>query len=273
LYDLRVLETPREWVRAWKPAVPGIHEVFHASFSEHAYPPHTHDAWTVFIVDEGAVRYDLEARHRGAAGPRITILPPHVVHDGRAASPRGYRKRVLYVGEDVLDASLIGPSIDRPDIDDPAVLRGFDALHRALRDPDATFDAEARLATVSERVRHHLARPPEAPTRAVAVDVAAGFRDLLDDLSRRPPTLAEAGRLLHVSPAHLVRCFTRTFGISPHRYLTGRRIDAARRRLLDGAPPAEVAVEVGFCDQAHMTRTFRRHVGVPPGRYVSSPAL
>lgn len=52
MYDRRVLATTGEWVRAWKPAVPGIHEVFHARFVDHAYPPHTHDAWTVFIVDE-----------------------------------------------------------------------------------------------------------------------------------------------------------------------------------------------------------------------------
>jgi hypothetical protein len=69
LYDLCIVASTPEWVRAWKPAVPGIHEVFHARFVDHAYPPHTHDAWTVFIVDEGAIRYDIERRHRGAAEP------------------------------------------------------------------------------------------------------------------------------------------------------------------------------------------------------------
>ncbi|MGZ8629061.1 MAG: hypothetical protein ACXWYN_10110 [Actinomycetota bacterium] len=59
---------PHGWVRAWKPGVPGVHEVFHARAVEHAYPRHTRDPWTLFIVDEGAIRYDLESRHRGAAG-------------------------------------------------------------------------------------------------------------------------------------------------------------------------------------------------------------
>jgi AraC-like ligand binding domain len=72
------------------------------------YPPHTHDTWTVFIVDQGAIRYDLEAMHRGAAGTKVTILPPHVVHDGRAAGTEGFRKRVLYLGTDILDERLIG---------------------------------------------------------------------------------------------------------------------------------------------------------------------
>lgn len=100
--------------------------------------------------------------------------------------------------------------------------------------------------------------------------LAASLRDLLDDRSSEPPTLAEAAVLLHASASQLVRCFTGTFGIAPHRYVVGRRIDAARRLLLDGVPPARAAVEAGFHDQAHLTRHFRRHVGVTPGRYVSS---
>ena len=47
------------------------------------YPPHTHDAWTLFIVDEGAIRYDLDRHARGAEPSMVSVLPPHVVHDGR----------------------------------------------------------------------------------------------------------------------------------------------------------------------------------------------
>ena len=57
------------------------------------------------------------------------------------------------------------------------------------------------------------------------------------------------------------------FGIAPHQYLTSRRVDRARRLLLDGRPPGEVAALTGFHDQSHLTRHFRRLVGVTPGRY------
>jgi AraC-like DNA-binding protein len=258
---------PREWVRAWKPDVPGIHEVFHARFVDHAYPPHTHDAWTLFIVDEGAIRYDLEARHRGAAGARVTVLPPHVVHDGRAATVAGFRKRVLYVGTEVLDERLVGRAVDDPDIDDPALLRGLHRLHRVLRDPIENLEAESTLAGVTRRLRERLGdRSIEIVERPDA-EVACDLRDLLDEHRFEPFTLSEAGRILHVSPAHLVRCFSRAFGIAPHRYLLARRIDAARRRLLEGEPVAQVATGVGFHDQAHLTRHFKRHVGTTPARY------
>jgi AraC-like DNA-binding protein len=271
LYDRSLLSaSPREWIRAWKPPVPGIAEVFHARFLDHAYPPHTHEAWTVFIVDEGAIRYDLEARHRDASGARVTILPPHVVHDGRAADDAGYRKRVLYVPTDVLDERLTGRAVDDPDIDDGEVVRGLRALHRVLRHPDDALEAEVRLAVVSTRLREHLRDRAVQPVERPDDEIAADLRDLLDEHRFDAMTLAEAGRILYVSPAHLVRCFTRTFGIAPHRYLVARRIDAARRRLLDGEPVAHVATEVGFHDQAHLTRHFRRHVGTTPARFASS---
>src|SRR6266508_5564253 len=111
LYDLGMAP---EWVRAGKPVVPGVHEVFHARFVDYAYPPHVHDTWTVCIVDDGWIRYDLETRHRGAGGQRVTILPPHVVDGGRAADGGGFRKRVLYIVTEVLDERLIGRAVDRP---------------------------------------------------------------------------------------------------------------------------------------------------------------
>ncbi len=60
------------------------------------------------------------------------------------------------------------------------------------------------------------------------------------------------------------------YGIAPHRYLTGRRLDRARHALLAGARAADVAVDVGFHDQAHLTRHFKRLLGVSPGAYAAS---
>ena len=246
--------------------MPGIHEVFHARFVDHAYPAHTHDAWTVFTVDKGSIAYDLERRHRGVEESKVTLLPPGVAHDGRPAASAGYRKRVLYVGTEVLGEPLIGPAVDSPDVLDRSIVRGFRSLHRALGDPDAAFEAESRFALVAAQLVHRFGGHPadEDPHND---SVAEDLRDLLDARLFVGITLAEAGRILDVSPAHLVRAFTQRCGISPHRYLVGRRIDIARARLLEGQPLAQVAADVGFHDQAHFTKHFKRHIGTTPGRY------
>ena len=247
--------------------MPGIHEVFHARFVDHAYPAHTHDAWTVFTVDEGSIAYDLERRHRGVEGSKVTLLPPHVVHDGRPAVSAGYRKRVLYVGTEVLGEHLTGPAVDEPDVLDPSLVRGFRSLHHALGDPGDVFEAESIFALVAARLGRHLGERRGDGEGVAEGSVAEELRDLLDARFFDGITLAEAGRILEVSPARLARSFTSQFRISPHRYLVGRRIEVARRRLLEGDQVARVAVDVGFHDQAHFTKHFKRHVGTTPGRY------
>jgi len=259
-----------EWVRAWKPDVPGIREVFHARFVEHAYPAHTHDTWTVFVVDEGAIAYDLETSHRGAsARPMVTLLPPHVVHDGRGANTAGYRKRVLYVDTEVLGEELIGSAVDRPDVGDTDVVRNIRSLHGLLATSYDAFEAESLMASAFGSIRRHLGGREPEPDRSDRA-LADAVRDYLDAHRFEAVTLADASRALHASPSHLIRSFSKTFGIPPHRYLTARRIDAARRRLLDGEPIASVAAGVGFHDQPHFTRQFRKHVGTTPARYVVS---
>jgi AraC-like DNA-binding protein len=250
-----------------------VSEVFHAWFREHAYPMHAHGTWTLFIVDDGVITYDLDRHQHGSTRPTVTLLPPHVVHDGRAATSRGFRKRVIYLDADLLGERLIGPAVDHPVVFDRLLRDSVSATHRLLESRDDALAAETRLAFIVERLRAHLhaaGEPPDAQHTGLAgltASTADHLRALLDERLTETVTLATAGRVIGANPAHLVRTFTRTFGISPHAYVLGRRIELARQRLLDGEPPADVAVAVGFHDQSHFTRHFKRHVGTTPGRY------
>lgn len=278
LYVLRVdAAGAHEYVEAWDPGVAGVREVFHARFVEYAYPRHTHDAWTVLMVDRGAVRYALDRRDHGAAGSLVTLLPPHVTHDGRAATSGGFTKRVLYLEPDVVDPVLIGHAVDRPAIVDEPLAAAVRALHDALRRGAPVLEADSRLALVAERLSAHLrgafvdtqgGGPAVSGGVRWGARVAEGTRDLLDADPTGTTTLADVAAAVGASPTHLVRSFTARFGLPPHAYLVGRRVDEARRLLLAGRPPAEVAAMTGFHDQAHLTRQFRRHVGTTPGRYV-----
>jgi AraC-like DNA-binding protein len=253
-------------VSAWRPRVPGVVEVFHAHFTEYAYPMHVHDAWTLLIVDDGAVRYDLDRHEHGTPHDTVSLLPPHVPHNGSPATPHGFRKRVLYLDSSHLGDELIGPAVDGPDLRDPLLRLRVGQVHTALGRPGEDLEAESRLALVGDRLRDHLRRrEPEAAHPDPAL--ARSLRELLDERVTEGLVLADAARLLHAHPAHLVRAFSTAYGIAPHQYLTSRRVGRARRLLLDGLAPGEVAVATGFCDQAHLTRHFKKLVGVTPGRY------
>ncbi len=256
-------------IRAWKPPVPGVREVLEATFAEHAYPPHTHDVWTLFLIDEGGVRYDLDRTEHAAEPSMVSILPPHVVHDGRPATSDGYRKRAIYLEAGVLGEHLVGRAVDRPFLRDPSLRGRVAALHDALGHADGAFEAEVRLHDVAERLR--LAMGETTPDLVADVrrhrDLAEALRAYLDDRLFDAPTLIEAAHHLAASPTQLSRAFADAFAIPPHAYVDGRRLEIARARILDGTPLADVAAEVGFVDQAHLTRRFKRFLGTTPGRF------
>lgn len=252
---------------AWRPAVSGIVEVLHAHFLSHAYPSHTHDAWTVLVVDEGAVRYDLDHREHGAVRSEVTLLPPHVPHDGRTVRPEGFRKRVLYLAPDRLGEGLIGAAVDHPELVDPLLRLRIHQLHDVLVEGREVLEAESRLILIEERLSQHLRNQVAAPPDRRDSGIARRLREVLDGHTPEGITLDEAAKLVHAHPSHLVRAFSREYGMPPHRYLTGRRVDLARRFLLEGLSPSEVAGLAGFYDQSHLTRHFRRMLGVSPTRF------
>ncbi|MFJ5234725.1 AraC family transcriptional regulator [Kitasatospora sp. NPDC088391] len=258
---------PRQEITAWRPHVPGVVEVLHAHLTEHRYPMHVHDSWTLLIVDHGAVRYDLDRHRRGTPHDTVSLLPPHVPHNGSPATDGGFRKRVLYLEPDRIGEELIGAAVDGPDLADPLLRHRVGRLHTVLGTVGDELEAESRLALIGERLRT-LLRPPQArPTAPARSTLAHDLRDLLDARLTERTTLDEAAAQLHAHPAHLVRAFSTAFGLPPHQYLTARRVDRARRLLLDGHPAATVATTLGFHDQSHLTRHFRRILGTTPGRY------
>ncbi|WP_406458169.1 AraC family transcriptional regulator [Streptomyces sp. NBC_00876] len=259
-------------ITAWRPPVAGIEEVFHAHFTDHTYPMHTHDAWTLLIVDEGMVRYDLDRHEHGVLTHVVTLLPPHVPHNGGAATAAGFRKRVLYLDVAQVDEELVGMAVDRPVLHDPALRRRIDRLHTALAGPGDELEAASRLALVAERLEQHLRNRPEPVRHVHDRRVAHRLRDLLDEHFVEGITLQEAALRLHAHHTHLVRAFSREFAMAPHQYLTGRRVDLARRLLLRGVPASAVATSVGFYDQSHLTRHFRRVVGTGPAHYARTHA-
>jgi AraC-like DNA-binding protein len=216
-------------LRAWAPAVTGIAEVFYAQFVEHAYPAHTHATWMLLVVDSGAIRFDLGCHHRGAARGTVALLPPHLRHGGAPTTSRGFSKRVLYLDDAILDDELIGRSVDQPSFDDPDLRVAIHRLHNSLAHPADTFEAETRLAFVAEQLHTHLGVAHDHGSSMTPNTAADLLRQLLDAHTTEGITLARAATERDVAAATLARAFTRAFGLPPHAYLIGRRVELARR--------------------------------------------
>ena len=92
--------------------------------------------------------------------------------------------------------------------------------------------------------------------------------DMIDSHLDESLTLEAMAKLANVSRAHFVRRFRTVTGLSPHRYITMRRIEKAKQLLLqnDGAL-SEIGLAVGFANQSHFTQVFHDETGSTPSQY------
>src|SRR6185436_14754471 len=73
----------------------------------------------------------------------------------------------------------------------------------------------------------------------------------------------------YFSKFHFIRLFKKTYGRTPHQYLTYVRIENAKRLLEAGVPASQVCGEVGFDSISSFTDLFKRVAGRTPSAYQS----
>lgn len=80
--------------------------------------------------------------------------------------------------------------------------------------------------------------------------------------------IAELAGQLGVSKSHLVRCFSAAVGITPGRYLTEVRINAAKQLLVHRQYPLEsVAALCGFSGANYLCKVFKQQTGLTPAKW------
>ncbi|MFG3257138.1 helix-turn-helix domain-containing protein [Streptomyces sp. NPDC048172] len=148
---------------------------------------------------------------------------------------------------------------------DPVVEQIVRALPAAAATDDLYAESAAAFLVTHLLTRGRAPDPrlpgaePDAVRRGIAL-----MRDRLAD----PLTLADIAAEAHLSVYHFIRVFREATGETPHRYLTGLRVERARRLLADtDLTVARIADRCGFSSPGSLSATFLAHVGVRPSTY------
>jgi AraC-like DNA-binding protein len=109
------------------------------------------------------------------------------------------------------------------------------------------------------------------PGTAVPVELLPHLRrakDLVDGRYAEPLDLAALASAAGCSAYHFLRSFAATYGETPARYLTRRRVERAAELLRSAnLTVTEVCHLVGFASVGTFSTRFKELVGLPPSAY------
>lgn len=92
--------------------------------------------------------------------------------------------------------------------------------------------------------------------------------EFLHDQNEGTVTLTDLEAGLNVPKGVITRSFKQATGYTIGEYMRKLRVNKAARLLQETSLPiCEVALEVGFCDQAHLNRAFKRETQTTPLSY------
>ncbi len=91
---------------------------------------------------------------------------------------------------------------------------------------------------------------------------------VMDSTYEQPLSVEAIASHAGFSHFHFIRFFHRTYGITPHQYLTRKRIQQAQRLLaLSELSVTEICLAVGFQSLGSFSSLYRRQTGYSPSEH------
>lgn len=210
---------------------------------------------------------DRHLQHETCFGS-VAILPSGA--DCSALVDRGTAQTVTLSIDDIAFASFVDR--DSGQCEPRDVLRGHD-MHLAelalslARVAPRDFISRGKLAhDAMTHITTRYTRPVTGHSRGLlAPSALQAVRDFIFANVAGELSIAQLAAIAQLSPYHFSRAFTRTTGVSPHRYIMQARADQAAASIRVGQQSlAEVAYAHGFTDQSHMCRWIQRRYNATP---------
>ncbi|WP_368660351.1 AraC family transcriptional regulator [Kocuria sp.] len=235
------------------------------------YRPHTHDAFSIGIIDHGRTQFrDSDGRTLNLSAGDCVAIPSHTVHSCNPHAGR-WEYRMVHADQAWVAAQLPAQAAT-------SLMRGVTVTHeaavysqlsgfaQAVLDDAPVTDLERQLRSALQTL--HLTSSPLA-IRPRTSDTEDWLQPVMDRLSAPGPTppLNELAQLVEMSSFQLIRAFKSATGLTPVAWHHNAQILKARDLLRQGKSLAETAQMLGFADQSHFHRIFRSHVAATPGGF------
>jgi AraC-like DNA-binding protein len=135
-----------------------------------------------------------------------------------------------------------------------------DGWEAAVIGNTVTLLTQIKRATDQHTARRLTAEAPELLDRLTAY---------VEENYAKPITMAELSRQYYISTSTISHLFKQKLGVSFYRYVTQRRLIAAKTLIEKGHSLEDVAAQTGFSDYSGFYRAFKQEYGISPQQYRS----
>jgi AraC-like DNA-binding protein len=241
--------------------------------SELCYKKHSHEEYSLGIVDKGESAFWCDGKQLAQVSPQsLVAIPPDVVHACNPRQAHRWRYKMLFLQpgwverfvSDQENGEIRGPIVK--DVSAPAAYRTVTGMLDSLTSPATPLEKESGIMAVFAQVAEGNEKPRNTPRRKEQPQIRLIAEYLRSSFLERI-TLDQLEQLSGMSKFQIIRSFKAEFNIPPHTYQTMLRINYAKKELRKVRPVVDIAQEAGFYDQSHFIKVFKGHTGVTPDRY------
>jgi len=251
-------------------------EVVNANYHHKNFSRHTHESYTIAVINHGIQRFFRSGQDHYAPQGSIIFVNADDVHNGQSATENGWSYQAIYplerqfkaLAKDLGLADNFAPYFPNAVVDDPQMASELQQLFNVLCTSENALHRETLLNGVMTRlmIKHGISKPSFKDIRTNKQPLELVQQYIHDNLFNNI-SLTTLASLSGLSSYYLVRQFQKLYGLPPHAYQIQARLHKSKALLKQGISVSAVAVELGFHDQSHFHRHFVKANGVSPGNY------
>jgi AraC-like DNA-binding protein len=249
--------------------------LLHANFTTQTYKPHIHETLVIAATERGGAVIESRGAAEEAPPRTLFVLNPDEPQAAWMGRSRQWQYRAAYISRSAMREAAEGLGLEslgvftQTKLTDTNLANQFLVWHRASSGPHDPLQRYEGLITLLARITKLQRRREGRQVQRLSMGRTAFLRatEMMREHYARNLTLDELAAPLQLTKYQLIRLFARTVGLTPHRYLTQVRLQAARRYLSKGLSIADAAARSGFFDQSALTRHFRWCYGITPSQF------
>jgi AraC-like DNA-binding protein len=264
---------PKIWRSHYLPSI----ELVHGVYQNYSLPRHFHEELELNLKQGDGWHFNYRGTIHSVPSDTLVVTQPGEAHQADSESDLDCTFRGLRVGVELLQQVTIDvagrntelPLFPMPLVHDRDFNTKFIRVHQALERSTSQLEQQTlTLDLLAQLILHHAENPPHLAKLGTEIQPVHHVRDYIEEHSDREISLEKLSQMANLSPFHLNRSFSKTFGMPPHAYQIQMRILQAKRLLRKEHSIEQVAIETGFSSQSHFGAHFKRLVFVTPMQYI-----